>query len=147
MTAQDNAGYAALILRVSLGIMFIAHAALKIFVFTPAGTVGFFGSLGLPAICAYLTIGAELLGGAALILGFYTRWVSMALIPVLVGSIVLVHGSKGWLFANEGGGYEYPLFLIAASVVAALLADGYYSIRTRVARTRPSNQSAAMASA
>ncbi|MEM7765027.1 MAG: DoxX family protein [Pseudomonadota bacterium] len=129
MTNEHAVGYATLILRLSLGLMFVAHAALKIFVFTPAGTVGFFSSLGLPAFFAYLTIGMELFGGVALLVGVYTRAVSLALTPVLIGSIALVHGDKGWLFANEGGGYEYPLFLIAASIALALLGDGPYSAR------------------
>lgn len=62
-TGPSNPALAATILRVSLGILFLAHAGLKIFVFTPAGTVGFFESLGLPGPLAYLVIAAELLGG------------------------------------------------------------------------------------
>lgn len=128
MINQHTAPYAALILRVSLGVMFIAHALLKIIVFTPAGTVGFFESLGLPALFAYLTMGAELMGGMALILGVATRWVSLALVPILVGSIILVHGASGWMFGNEGGGWEYPAFLIMASVAQALLGDGAFAL-------------------
>lgn len=78
-----NANLAATILRVSLGILFLAHAGLKLFVFTPAGTVGYFASLGLPGPLAYLVIAAELFGGIALTLGAYTRWVSLALVPIL----------------------------------------------------------------
>lgn len=68
-----TAPYAALVLRVSLGILFLAHASLKIFVFTPAGTAQFFGSLGLPPALAYVTIAVEVVGGGALILGFLSR--------------------------------------------------------------------------
>ena len=57
-----TAPYAILVLRVALGILFLAHAGLKIFVFTPAGTAQFFGSLGLPPVLAYLTIAVELAG-------------------------------------------------------------------------------------
>ena len=131
----SNHHYAALILRVALGTMFIAHALLKILVFTPSGTAGFFASLGVPGWMAYPVIGAELIGGILLVIGFRTRWVSLALIPVLLGSITLVHGANGWLFANEGGGWEYPLFLIAATLVMALLGDGAWSARSLMRRT------------
>ena len=124
-----TAPYAALLLRLSLGVMFIAHAWLKIAVFTPAGTVGFFESLGLPGVFAYATIAAELLGGIALVLGVATRWVSLALVPVLAGALFLVHWDAGWLFSNEGGGWEYPAFLVAASLVQALLGDGPFALR------------------
>ena len=80
-----NADLAATILRVSMGVLFLAHAGLKLFIFTPAGTVGYFASLGLPGPLAYPVIAAELLGGVALILGVWTRWVSLALVPVLLG--------------------------------------------------------------
>ncbi len=129
MLNTDTAPYGAFILRVSLGVMFLAHAALKIFVFTPAGTVGFFQSLGLPSIVAYATIAAELAGGLALIAGIYTRQVAIALVPLLIGTIVLVHGANGWQFGNEGGGWEYPAFLIFASIAQALLGDGAFSLK------------------
>jgi putative oxidoreductase len=130
MTHQDSTAYAALILRVSLGLMFIAHALLKIMVFTPAGTVGFFASLGVPGWFAYPVMGAELIGGILLLAGIQTRVVALALVPVLIGSIVLVHGANGWLYTNENGGWEYSAFLIMASVVQALLGDGAYSAGT-----------------
>ena len=129
MLDTNTAPYGAFILRASLGIMFLAHAALKIFVFTPAGTVGFFQSLGLPSFLAYATIAAELFGGLALIAGVYTRQVAAALIPLLIGTIVLVHGANGWQFGNEGGGWEYPAFLILASIAQVLLGDGAFSLK------------------
>lgn len=137
MIEQKTAPYAALLLRLSLGTMFISHALLKILVFTPAGTVGFFESLGLPGVFAYLTMAAELAGGVALVLGGATRWVALALLPVLLGSIVLVHGASGWLFSNQGGGWEYPAFLIVASLVQALLGDGAYALVRSKARSNP----------
>jgi putative oxidoreductase len=123
-----TAPYAALVLRVSLGIMFIAHALLKVFVFTLPGTVGFFESVGFPGWLAYVTIAAELLGGALLILGIYARWVALALVPILLGALQ-VHLGNGWVFSAEGGGWEYPAFLVAASLVLALLGDGAYALR------------------
>ncbi|MGF1594760.1 MAG: DoxX family protein [Kiloniellaceae bacterium] len=129
MIDNRTAPYAALVLRVALGVMFLAHSLyLKIFVFTVAGTVGFFESLGLPGLFAYLTILAEIGGGIALILGFQTRLVAVALIPVLLGA-TWVHAGNGWLFTAEGGGWEYPLFLTAATVVQALLGSGAYAVK------------------
>lgn len=124
MTTQSSNDYAALVLRLGLGAVFIAHALLKILVFTPEGTAGFFASLGVPGWLAYPVIAAELLGGIMLVAGIKTRLVALALIPVLIGSIALVHGSNGWLFANEGGGREYPLFLIVAAISLSFLGDG-----------------------
>jgi putative oxidoreductase len=128
MTTQTNSDYAALVLRVSSGILFLAHGWLKLSVFTIAGTVGFFESLGLPGFLAYLTILAEVAGGAALILGVATRIVSLALIPVLLGA-TWVHAGNGWLFSAEGGGWEFPLFWAAVQGAIAILGAGAYSLR------------------
>ncbi|MPZ10940.1 MAG: DoxX family membrane protein [Kiloniellaceae bacterium] len=129
MIDNRTAPYAALVLRVALGAMFLAHSLyLKVFIFTVAGTVGFFESLGLPGLLAYLTILAEIGGGIALILGFQTRLVALALLPVLLGA-TWVHAGNGWLFTAEGGGWEYPLFLTVAAVVQALLGSGAYAVK------------------
>jgi putative oxidoreductase len=118
------------VLRVSLGAMYIAHSLLlKHFTYTLPGTAQFFESLGLPGALAYLTIAAETVGGLLLIAGVGTRYVSAALIPVLLGALVLVHGDKGWVFSNAGGGWEYPAFLIAASVAQWFLGDGAYALK------------------
>ena len=106
MIDSKTAPYAALLLRVSLGMMFIAHSLyLKVVVFTIPGTVQFFESLGLPGFSAYLVIAAESLGGIALVLGFYTRPVVIALVPVLLGAL-WVHSGNGWVFSAQGGGWE-----------------------------------------
>lgn len=128
MIDQKTAPYAALLLRLTLGTMFIAHGLLKLLVFTPAGTASFFASLGLPAWLAYPTMGAEIIGGALLVLGVCTRTVALALIPILIGSI-WVHSGAGWLFSNANGGWEYPLFLTMTAVVVALLGDGAYALK------------------
>jgi len=125
----DNAYLAALTLRISMGVMFLAHAWLKIAVFTPAGTAGYFESLGLPGPLAYLVIVAELAGGMALILGMWTRAVSLALMPILLGTIYTPHGAAGFFFSNEGGGWEFPAFWAIALVVQALLGDGAFALR------------------
>ena len=131
MNRHTREDYAALVLRLALGTMFIAHGLLKVLVFTPTGTVQFFESIGLPGAFAHLTIAAELGGGLLMVLGVGTRWVALGLIPLLAGTIVLVHGSSGWLFSNPGGGWEYPAFLIAASIAQGLLGDGAHALRLR----------------
>ena len=87
MIDSRTAPYAAFVLRIALGAMFVAHSLiLKHSTFTLPGTAQFFESIGLPAVLAYLTFWAELLGGIALLAGFGTRWVAIALIPVLIGA-------------------------------------------------------------
>ncbi|KHQ54088.1 DoxX family protein [Mameliella alba] len=120
--------YAATLLRVSSGVLFLAHGLLKVNVFTIAGTVGYFESLGLPGFLAYLTIAAELGGGLALILGVAVRLVSLALIPVLLGA-TWVHIGNGWLFSGEGGGWEFPLFWTVAQLAVAFLGAGAFALR------------------
>ena len=127
MNDSTRIDVAALVLRVSLGVMFVAHALLKYFVFTPAGTVKFFQSIGLPGPLAYATMAAEIIGGALLILGVYTRAVSFALVPVLIGA-TWAHSGNGWLFTAPNGGWEYPAFWTIALVVQALLGDGAYAL-------------------
>ena len=128
MNNTQLASYAATLLRISLGVLALAHGLLKILVFTPAGTVGFFASLGLPAILAYATIAVEIVGGIALIAGVFTRYVSIAMVPVLLGA-TFVHSGSGWLFSNEGGGWEFPAFWSVALIVQALLGDGAFALR------------------
>ncbi len=129
--SASNADLAALILRVTNGVLFLLHAGLKLFVFTPAGTAGFFESIGLPGFLAYLVIAAELLGGIALIVGYKTRIVSLGLILVLLGAIFTVHLSAGFFFSNANGGWEYPAFWAVTLLVLSLLGDGAYALGKR----------------
>ena len=133
----DNrtAPYAALVLRVSLGVMYIAHSlVLKYFIFTLPGTAQFFASLGLPGALAYVTFWAELIGGVLLVAGVGTRVVALALIPILLGA-TWVHAGNGWVFSAANGGWEYPVFLIAASLVLALLGNGRFAVATKYSLT------------
>jgi putative oxidoreductase len=134
--------YATFILRVSLGVLALAHGLLKVLVFTPAGTVGFFVSLGLPAILAYATIAVEVVGGLALVAGVFTRYVAVVMIPILLGAVV-VHFNAGWLFSNEGGGWEYPAFWAVALAVQAMLGDGAFSLKLPGSNKRDATAGAA----
>ncbi len=125
---DTSASLGVTLLRVSLGIMWIAHAMLKALVFTLPGTVKFFDSVGLPGVLAYPVFGAEIIGGLALILGIYARQASLALIPIMAVA-AWVHFPNGWLHTSPGGGWEYPVFLIAASLSLWLIGDGALAIR------------------
>jgi putative oxidoreductase len=129
MIDSRTAPYAALLLRVSLGALFLAHAGLKFFVFTPAGTAKFFASVGMPPELAYVTIAAEVIIAVALILGVWTRAAALAATPILLGAIFTVHGAAGFFFTNPHGGWEYPAFWTVGLIVQALLGDGAYALR------------------
>jgi putative oxidoreductase len=131
MIDYRTAPYAATVLRVSLGAMYIAHSlVLKHFTYTLPGTAQFFESLGLPGALAYLTFWAELVGGVLLVAGVASRWVALALVPILLGAF-WAHAGNGWVFSAQNGGWEYPLFLIAVSFVLALLGDGKFALSSR----------------
>src|SRR5829696_2707973 len=143
MLDTRTAPYATLLLRVALGVLFLAHASMKLFVFGPAGTARFFGGLGLPAELAYVAIALEVVGGLALILGVWTRAVALVLVPHILATIWFVHGAKGWVFSAPSGGWEFPAFWAVALLALALLGDGPYALAPtprfgRAAGDRPS---------
>ncbi len=127
MIDTRTAPYAALVLRLTLGCMFLAHGLLKWLVFTPAGTVGFFGSLGLPPLFAWLTMLGEVGGGLLLLLGIQSRWVALLQMPILLGAW-WVHAGNGWLFTSAQGGWEYPAFMVGALLSLILLGDGAHAL-------------------
>lgn len=131
MIDTRTAPYAVLLLRVALGVMFLAHAWLKISVFTVPGFAGFLEKVGYPAILAWPIVLAEVFGGIALILGLYSRAVAMAMLPVLIGA-TLVHVPNGWVFSAPNGGWEYPAFLVVATLAQALAGDGALALRPTV---------------
>lgn len=134
MTDARAVPYAALLLRLSLGALALAHGLMKVFVFTVPGTVAFFESLGYPGVLAYLVILAEVGGGLLLLAGVQTRWIALALVPTLIGA-TLQHVPNGWMFAAPKGGWEFPAFWTVALVVQALLGNGAYALNDRVMAT------------
>jgi putative oxidoreductase len=128
-----TAPYAALLLRVALGLLFIAHGLMKLFVVGIGGTAAFFAAVGYPDFVAYPILLAELGGGMALVLGLWTRWVALALFVEMIG-IIVYHAPKGFLFTAPGGGWEYPALWAVALVVLYLLGDGPYAITERLKR-------------
>jgi putative oxidoreductase len=129
MTQHRRTEFATFLLRVTLGIMYLAHSlVLKLSTYGLGGTASFFAGVGLPGWLAYVTFAAEAVGGVLLVLGVQTRWVVLALMPALLGAIIWVHAGNGWVFTAPNGGWEYPAFLIVASVVQFLLGDGAYAL-------------------
>ncbi len=127
---NDNrlATYGALLLRVTLGVAFLAHGLyLKVFVFTMPGTMKFFQTLGLPGALAWVVMLVETIAGVMLIVGFKARWAALGAFPILVGA-VWTHSGAGWLFTSAGGGWEYPAFWASALLVQAAIGSGAYAL-------------------
>ena len=131
----------ATLLRLALGAMWVSHAWFKISAFGVAGFAGWLDSLGLPGFMAGPEIALELVGGILILAGFYGRFVSLALLPVMAVA-TWVHIPNGMIFSNANGGWEYPVFLIVASLVHALIGDGALALKSRPlpAALRPAAQ-------
>lgn len=125
----SNQSWGLALLRVSFGIMWIAHALLKLLVFTLPGTASYFEGIGLPGWMAYLVFTLELVGGIALVLGVYARQVALALLPIMLVA-TWVHIPNGWVHTSTGGGWEYPLFLSIISVVIWASGDGSLTLKS-----------------
>jgi putative oxidoreductase len=129
MNNETRVAYATALLRISLGLMFVAHSVvLKYGLYTLEGTAGYFSSIGLPAFLAYVVFWMEAIGGVMLIVGYQSRLVSAALLPIMVGAL-WAHAGNGWMFAFENGGWEYPLYLIVLQVAQILLGDGAFALK------------------
>lgn len=128
MTDTSGAATAAFILRISMGLMLIAHSlVLKVATYTPAGTAEYFQSIGYPAFFAYLVIIGEALAGAALLAGIMSRWAALALIPIMLGATI-EHAGNGWVFSAPGGGWEFPALWTVLLVIQAILGDGRFAL-------------------
>lgn len=114
--------FGSLLLRVVLGVIFIAHGAAK-FQDGIGNTAGWFDSIGLPGFLAYIVAIIELVGGIAMLLGLGTRMVGGLFVIVLIGAIVTVQFSTGFI-----GGYAYDLALLAMAAYFLLNGGKDYSI-------------------
>lgn len=135
LATDNNAGTT--ILRLVLGSIFFAHGAQKLlgwfrgYGFT--GTMGFFTNvMHIPAVFAFLAIGAEFFGGLGLILGFLTRVAALGVFSNMVVAIAMVHHQFGffmnWTGTQKGEGYEYHLLVIALTVFFMICGAGAASV-------------------
>jgi putative oxidoreductase len=145
MNQNDRSDAAALILRVSMGVMFLAHGlVLKVLTFTPAGTAAYFESIGYPGFLGYAVIAAEIAGGLALIAGFRVRLVSLLFVPLMIGA-VLQHTGNGWVFSSPNGGWEFPVFWTVLLFVQALLGNGALAVEDLLRRSAAETRTLAAA--
>lgn len=135
---QITTPYAALLLRLSLGAIMLAHGAwLKLGVFGLAGTMGYFGSIGLPPLLGAVVALGETAAGLALIAGVLVRPAALLSLPILLGATYM-HAGNGWLFTAPNGGWEFPAFLTAAMLVQAGLGAGAHALDAgRIFTARP----------
>ena len=125
-----------LILRVGLGIVFMAHGHLKIWVFGLPNAAQNFVNFGIPGWTAYPVAYIELIGGAMLVAGLATRPIAFLLIFIGFGA-GWVHVENGWNYTSKpNGGWEYGMFLSVVSVAVTLLGPGSWSLSSRLSRSR-----------
>jgi len=123
----DTGAYAATLLRLTLGIALLAHAYLKVFVFTLPGAAAFFASQGFPGWSVYPVVAVEVLTGIALLLGWQARIAAVISLSVLLGALS-VHAHNGWVFTSPNGGWEYPAFMVVTAIAIALLGNGAFAL-------------------
>ncbi len=121
------------ILRLTVGVVFIAHGAQKFFMLgVPAVTEGFAqGGIPMPSFMAPFIASVEFLGGIALVVGLLTRLAALGTALTMLGAIFFVH-LKGGFFLPAG--FEYNLVLLSASVALLLMGPGTLSLDARIAR-------------
>jgi len=129
LTQATLTRYGIALLRLALGVMFLAHSiVLKLLTYGLPGTAQFFIGVGLPGWLAYVTFTVEAIGGLLLAAGIQSRWVALALSPFLLGALAAVHWQNGWVFTAPNGGWEYPAYLFVLCLAQALLGDGAFAL-------------------
>lgn len=128
---KKNLDLALLLIRVALGLGFMAHGISKWQ--NIEGTMMFFGSQGIPSALAYLVAAVETLGGLAMILGLYTEIAGLLLACVMVVAIVMVKADKGWGIMN----IELELSYLMSALAIVLAGPGKHTVMSVMARKGP----------
>jgi len=116
------------LVRIVVGIMFLMHVSFKFKIGAAAVAANIMAKNGVePAlVCAYIVMFLEVVGGACLIIGLFTRFFAAALAIEMLIALIFVHLPKG--YAAGGGGYEYVLLIGAVCFVIAMRGGGPYSV-------------------
>jgi len=122
--------YGATVLRLFLGVIYVMHAYLALVVYGPNGMVQFQRSHGIPfpEVGVWYLIIAHGVGGILLLLGILVRWAALVNIPIMLGALIFVHLGQGF-FMSKGGGYEYALLVLGATIAQAFLGAGAFTLR------------------
>ncbi len=129
---DSNAGIGALVLRVPVGAVLMAHGSQKLFGWLGGygleGTGQWMASIGLEPgyLMALLAGSAEFFGGLALLLGLLTRPAAVVTAFTMLVAMFSVHIGNGLFMANNG--YEYALTLLAVTVALAIQGAGRLSV-------------------
>ncbi len=113
-----------LVVRLVVGIIFVAHGAQKLF--GAFGGQGLEGLVGMLGPVGYLVAIGEFFGGLGMIVGFLVRFSAASNVLIMLGAIVMVHGKNGF-FASSGG-FEYNLALIGLLLPLVLAGPGAWSV-------------------
>jgi putative oxidoreductase len=143
MIKTNERDYAALVLRLTLGLVMFPHGAQKALGWFGgygfSGTMGFFTEqMGIPALFAFLAITAEFAGSLGLIVGFLSRIAALGIASVMAVAIVTSHLSNGffmnWYGNQSGEGFEYHLLAIGLAIGTMILGSGAFSVDARLQR-------------
>ena len=123
------------ILRIAVGLVFIAHGGQKLFQFGFAGVTGAFGQMGipLPGITGPLVAIVEFLGGILLVVGLFTRIAAFLLAVNMLGAMLFVHLSAGYFLP---AGVEFALTLFLANIAILVMGPGALSLDHSIYRRR-----------
>ncbi len=127
---KPNMDWASLLLRVSLGGMDFLRGIGRPLVVGMEDVISGFVAKGFPIWTAYASTIIEIIGGIMLLLGTYTRFACLLLLPVSVG-ILVYHLPHGWVFHNAGGGWEYPQLIVVGLLATFMMGGGRFAVISR----------------